>query len=353
MVGGNEGVGDKDYEVLIHDIAHEMAKDTVTRTAFKNRIRNEKIKIFSFSETQMTLKVTRLLNGSYGQDGDYVMLVDRDSVELGIPGLEEVLPVDGNHSSIVKFKNEQNSAYLMIRDRLNEIIQILQGIENLNFVIPFQIPIPRNPSFVGRAQELEALRNRVFGSETKRNLTITGAEGMGKTEIAVEYAYRYHRDYTAVLWVSAVNEDTIHASFVDIMQLIIKEQAKITWPDSTPNYHVIGSGLGLSGLIDEEGKMNTNLKAANNIRLALFNWLMLPGNGRWLLIYNDADGLWSFGTKGYLSSRSSGAVLVTRRAEALPWERVPGQLYLHGLDSESAVDLLLNLARSIDTPRRG
>jgi len=61
----------------------------------------------------------------------------------------------------------------------------------------------RNPFFTGREGVLSEihktfLQNRA--SQPLRPQAITGMSGLGKTQIAVEYAYLYHQEYTYVLW---------------------------------------------------------------------------------------------------------------------------------------------------------
>src|SRR3954454_19696493 len=49
---------------------------------------------------------------------------------------------------------------------------------------------------------------------------ISGLGGIGKTQTALEYAYRFRQDYTAVLWVTAETEETLSAGFSAIAQLL-------------------------------------------------------------------------------------------------------------------------------------
>ncbi|KAF3231779.1 hypothetical protein TWF128_004494, partial [Orbilia oligospora] len=224
-----------------------------------------------------------------------------------------------------------------------------EKIKEINFVVPFHMPSPRNRNFVGRAEKLRQVYEYFSGPNSidiPRVFALTGTGGMGKTQIALEYAYRHHHDYTAVFWVSSASEDTIRTSFIDIMQRIVKEQARITWPESPPDYQAIASKLGIPGLIDRKGTVSANLEAVDNIRSALFSWLQLPGNSRWLLIFDNADDLETFSIKEYFPNQGSGAIFITSRRPE--FSQSAKQVDLDGLDNKSAVALLLNLAHLTD-----
>ena len=42
----------------------------------------------------------------------------------------------------------------------------------------------------------------------------------GKTQIAVEYAYRYHQDYQMILWARAESTETLVSSYITIAALL-------------------------------------------------------------------------------------------------------------------------------------
>ncbi|KAF3147242.1 hypothetical protein TWF703_000082 [Orbilia oligospora] len=195
-----------------------------------------------------------------------------------------------------------------------------EKIKGINFVIPFHMPFFRSNSFVGRAETLKQVHEYFSDSnlvDTPRIFALIGTGGMGKTQTALEYAYRHRHDYTAVFWISAASETTIR------------------------------SKLGIPGLIDEKGTINANLESFDNIRLALFSWLQLPGNNRWLLIVDNADDLETFSIEEYLPNQGSGAIFITSRRPE--FSQSAKQVGLEGLDSKSAVALLLNLAHLTDS----
>src|SRR2546430_2394136 len=44
--------------------------------------------------------------------------------------------------------------------------------------------------------------------------------GIGKTQLALEYAYRYHQDYQAVLWARAESTEALVSSYITIAALL-------------------------------------------------------------------------------------------------------------------------------------
>ncbi|WP_251744112.1 toll/interleukin-1 receptor domain-containing protein [Frankia sp. AiPs1] len=65
-------------------------------------------------------------------------------------------------------------------------------------------PVPaRNMLFTGRDQHLHALHHRLAGDSRIAVGALHGAGGVGKTQLAVEYVWRYAAEYSLVWWVDA------------------------------------------------------------------------------------------------------------------------------------------------------
>ena len=150
----------------------------------------------------------------------------------------------------------------------------------------FNVPIPRNPFFTGRADILaklhEALQsqNEIAIKPSDRATALSGLGGVGKTQTVAEYAHRYKDEYSAVLWVLSDGKDLLRSSFA-----------------------------GLSPLLGFKAE-----KQDDQI-LAVQSWLR--HNEDWLLIFDNAETLELLNAaKELLPVDGKGHVLFTTRAQA-------------------------------------
>jgi tetratricopeptide (TPR) repeat protein len=85
----------------------------------------------------------------------------------------------------------------------------------------WKVPYPQNVFFTGRTSILEQLHATFLA----RNVgifvqAINGLGGIGKTQIALEYVYRYVQTYQAVFWVAADPQGDLLGDFVSIAQFL-------------------------------------------------------------------------------------------------------------------------------------
>jgi tetratricopeptide (TPR) repeat protein len=181
----------------------------------------------------------------------------------------------------------------------------------------WRLPRPRNPHFTGREELLAQLEaDLVFGDEPTQvpNVqAVYGLGGVGKTQVAVEHAYRRAADYDLVWWVSA-------------------EDPAILATD----YAALARELGLP-----EATTQDQIATIEEVR----RWLERSGP-RWLLVFDNAE-RWA-DLDAYLPRTGSGHVLITTRNAA--W---PGQLQTSPvpvLPESDAVRFLLDRTRQTDAP---
>lgn len=77
-------------------------------------------------------------------------------------------------------------------------------------------PYEQNPEFVGRQEILDEIHrnlNPIDETQSQRLFALTGLGGMGKTQIAVQYAYAHRQEYPIVLWAHADGQAKLAQSF--------------------------------------------------------------------------------------------------------------------------------------------
>jgi hypothetical protein len=81
------------------------------------------------------------------------------------------------------------------------------------------LPFAPNPAFTGREAELERLGEGLQKSgkvAVTQTVALHGLGGVGKTQLAGEYAWKHFGGYEAVLWVRADSPQTLDASVAGI-----------------------------------------------------------------------------------------------------------------------------------------
>jgi len=71
----------------------------------------------------------------------------------------------------------------------------------------------RNPHFTGRGPDLEAMARRLAAGSAVTVHSVHGLGGVGKTQLAAEYAYAHAGDYDLVWWIAAEEPASIPDQF--------------------------------------------------------------------------------------------------------------------------------------------
>lgn len=138
----------------------------------------------------------------------------------------------------------------------------------------------RNPYFCGRLETLDELRRALNDRERAIILphTLHGLGGVGKSQLAIEFAYRFSANYDLVFLLDARDEQSLRRSFASLSKALeIPEGSDIEY----------------------------------TIELTLDALRLGQAYSRWLLIFDDATDPET--VQRYLPSESAGHVLVTSR----------------------------------------
>jgi hypothetical protein len=189
------------------------------------------------------------------------------------------------------------------------------------FQLPAELPFPRNQFFCGREDLIDRI-HAIFDPTSEADMTpptstarqliaLHGLGGIGKTQIALEYAHRYEQFYSAILWVDAKDQAVLESSAVRILQQLVYHYA--TRSPSDPDYMRIANELGIPGGIDLSGAIKQETVNSNSVWRGVKKWLQKKENVRWLLLVDNNDDLEAVNILDYLPTSNWGRIIVTSR----------------------------------------
>lgn len=211
--------------------------------------------------------------------------------------------------------------------------------QNISYSIPMNLPFAMNRNFTGREQVLLHIHEVLQGAAHEHIAVLHGLGGIGKTQIATQYAYSYAKDYTSVWWVNAKTTSSLSRDFLKIAQELILHHARVrTRTGQQPDYSWIAALLGMpAGAVDETGKL-VGLVDTGPIIEAVRSWLADPGNQKWLLVIDNYDDLENVNIIDFLPTCSAGSVIITSRARDS--QRLGKGLAVEEIEQGDGVELL-------------
>ncbi len=202
------------------------------------------------------------------------------------------------------------------------------------------IPYPRNDLFTGQKDILSQISTIFVTTHTRETSPICalcGASGIGKTEIALEYAYHFRHLYRSILWAHADTPTALVFAFIgfaDQLHLLEKDatdkritvQAVINWLASTSNWLLILDNVSSFQLAREflppvfHGHVLLTTQAYN-LEKSLYSLQIEPlspqEGGDLLLRYRDAFSLYA-PLSEVIEEEKDLAKEIAREAEGLP-----------------------------------
>jgi tetratricopeptide (TPR) repeat protein len=169
------------------------------------------------------------------------------------------------------------------------------------------VPYARNPYFTGRETVLHDL-HEALSKDSVTALTqghaISGLGGIGKTQTALEYTYRYRSEYRFIFWTRADTEVVLQAGCVEMAKLLDLPEKDATNPADTVQ--------------------------------AVKHWL--EHTGEWLLVFDNADTPEML--KAYYPRTPRGHLLLTSRAQLFDTLGIARPLALEKMDPGEALNFL-------------
>jgi hypothetical protein len=175
-----------------------------------------------------------------------------------------------------------------------------------------QVPL-RNPNFVGRDAVLLELRDRLARSSTAAVLpqALHGLGGVGKTQVAAEFAHRFAADYDLVCWVPA--------------EQLAETRSALT---------ALAPQLGIA-LSDDAG---------DTLRMVIDALRRGDPYRRWLLVFDNAEDT-SDDIQSLFPQQGPGHILVTSRNQ--DWSAVADTIEVDAFTRDESIQLLTKRARGI------
>ncbi len=153
----------------------------------------------------------------------------------------------------------------------------------------------------------QALLPRQNRDMHRKVFILHGLGGVGKTQLAIEFARKYQKTYSSIFWLNGASKDQVRQSLAEIAQWLPEGQIS----DSSRTIAQL-SNKDLDIIIEK-----------------VQNWFSQPANNRWLLIYDNVDRDYSsntlseqydphaFDLEDYFPSGDHGSILVTSRLRTL------------------------------------
>ena len=168
-------------------------------------------------------------------------------------------------------------------------------------ITPIQNLPSRNKGFTGRDELLDAIREELCGSEGAAAQVLRGMGGVGKTQLAVEYAHRFAEEYDVTWWITAEQPELIG-----------------------PQFGTLAAELGCAPPSSD---------TAASVRAVIAE---LRARNRWLIIFDSVTDPAEL--TGWLPSGSVGHVLITARSGV--WDEISASIEVDVFDRVESAALL-------------
>ncbi len=204
------------------------------------------------------------------------------------------------------------------------------------------IPVARNMRFFGRQENLQRIEAFLRPSEERPGMlsfAIWGLGGVGKSQVALEYACSKQADLDTVIWVEAETEIILQQGLSHAALNCLK------LPGTEPQTHKQNAIIMMDWLKSTSQCLPPpflfvlkRFDQASSIQLAVLNVAI---GRKWLLIYDNVESARVFDL--YWPAAHRGSILITTRRRSLTTQPVNDFIELETFASSDGAQFLLHL----------
>jgi hypothetical protein len=197
------------------------------------------------------------------------------------------------------------------------------------YEIPFDLRgVPIVNKFVARNDELRKIEAALLpgptGDMRRKVFTLFGLGGIGKTQLAVEFARMHKKAFSAIFWLDGSSRSQVEQSIAATARRL-------------PSTHIPEANR----LVSSSSSTNIDVVIQETLK-----WLSRPANGKWLLVFDNVDRDDStrpgdpdaFNPENYFPGADQGSILITTRLSRL--QQLGGYLKLSRMSGEQSKNVL-------------
>lgn len=187
-----------------------------------------------------------------------------------------------------------------------KVMEVAGLAEARKYFVPLSLKSVPVGRFAERSKDTQVLEQALLRQDnikTRRLLVAYGLGGVGKTQLAANFARRHQDSFSSVLWLNGSSESSLKQSFAAFASQIPTGQIS-----EASRMYTAGHGCDIDGVVRD-----------------VLNWLNITDNSKWLLVVDNVDhdkrrceeDGEAYDIEEYLPEADHGSVLITTRLHHL------------------------------------